>query len=617
MKVFIIDPYMTMADTSGADEFNEEVIKQLKEYGVGFFVVTDKNIVSCKRNLCGSVLVIVYNERNMSGELRGSVQEFLKKAIEINALIYPIAIDKSARIPAKIIEGKQSYDVWEQLRCRNLEQNYWGIIAKIFSRKIIARAFPTCYCEEGEVFLSHRRLDGEEITAQIYDKMIVQAKEATPFRDVVNVKTGEEAQKIIDNIMENTDVFVFLHTQKSGESDWILKELRFALLRQIPVLWIQIDDADVESLRLKPSDKPHLRYKSEDLGDDKKLTKIVDEILQKAFELIMDRSNQILGYVDLEKMFGKSLKEVDKEKLIYHISMKRKGYHYPQRNIEQYCQLFGRTPTSEDAGRLNTDYGSKDIDSAVILTNRVVASSIKNNVVIDSIQDFLYHWSQYIIDEKKGIEKMGKMEIIISGAFPDSDEIFKQSLTDALILFAKVIIRDGYDLTFGAHPTFQELFYEVAKEIAPQNYRSKINMYISEWFLTQGSEKEKEYREKYNLFITPKKKDLPQSLREMRKEMIQRESVKALVCLGGKIKDNKKEEGIREEIELARQKKIPVFIVGSVGGCSSQVALEYKDAGWNKLNDAPIELNQEFIEGIDYYKMAQEMIAYINSDKKE
>ena len=41
-----------------------------------------------------------------------------------------------------------------------------------------------------------------------------------------------------------------------------------------------------------------------------------------------------------------------------------------------------------------------------------------------------------------------RMEIVISGAFPDSEEIYKQSLTDALILFAKVIIRNGYELTF-------------------------------------------------------------------------------------------------------------------------------------------------------------------------
>lgn len=55
-----------------------------------------------------------------------------------------------------------------------------------------------------------------------------------------------------------------------------------------------------------------------------------------------------------------------------------------------------------------------------------------------------------------------------------------------------------------------------------------------------GSEQEAEYREKFNLFISEKREDLGQSLREMRKQMIQRKKVKALVCLGGKIKENKK-----------------------------------------------------------------------------
>ena len=45
-------------------------------------------------------------------------------------------------------------------------------------------------------------MDGEEIAAQIYDKMVVQSKETTPFRDVVNVKVGDEAQEVIDREME-------------------------------------------------------------------------------------------------------------------------------------------------------------------------------------------------------------------------------------------------------------------------------------------------------------------------------------------------------------------------------------------------------------------------------
>ena len=57
---------------------------------------------------------------------------------------------------------------------------------------------------------------------------------------------------------------------------------------------------------------------------------------------------------------------------------------------------------------------------------------------------------------------------------------------------------------------------------------------------------------------------------------------------------------------------IPVFVVGSVGGCSSEVALEYKDIDWHGLNNAPKELNQKFLEEINYFSMAQEMINYIN-----
>lgn len=270
--------------------------------------------------------------------------------------------------------------------------------------------------------------------------------------------------------------------------------------------------------------------------------------------------------------------------------MQRKGYHYPQRTIEQYYQLFGRTPTVDDAIKLREYLAGKDTDSIAILTNRIVSSSIIEDVVFDGIQDFYYYWNQYISGTKKGSKNM---EIVISGAFPDGDEIYKQSLTDALILFAKVIIRNGYELTFGAHPTFQNLFFEIAKEIEPLNYKEKVHMYVSKWFCDDRTEKE--YEEKFDLHITEKKEDVPQSLSEMRRNMIQRKEIKALVCLGGKIKPNKKEEGIREEIELAREMNIPVFVVGSVGGCSSVVAQEYKCNGWQQLNDASEELNKVFL----------------------
>lgn len=609
MKVYIIDSSITGKAVKESSVFQKELIEQLAIYGVDYSVIYNQNIERCKLNMQKDSLIIVFNEHAMNEDKENGCIEFLLKAIEKKIEIWPVAIDQNSRKPQGIISKKQSYDVWEQLRSRKLDERYLKTIAKVFSRKIIARTFPTCYCENGEVFLSHRRIDGEEIAAQIYDKMVVQSKETTPFRDVVNVKVGDEAQEVIDREMEKSDIFVFIHTPAAGESDWILKELRFALLRNIPILWVQINDPDIDALKLKPSDKPHLKYQLEDFEKEESIVHIVDEILQKAFELIMDRSNQVLGYIEtIENVFGEQLEVVSQEKMIYHVSAVRKGYHYPQRNIEQYYQIFGRTPTLDDARKLKAELNIVDADSIAIITNRVVTCSVQEMVVFDSIQDFCYHWSKYMAEER---EEEKSMEIIISGAFPDCDEIYKQSLIDALVLFAKVIIRGGYQLTFGAHPTFQELFFDVAKEIEPKKYKNMLNMYISKWFLEDSDERRKEFNDKCKVFVTDKKEDRLSSLSEMRKVMIQRDEVKAVICLGGKIKKNREEEGIREEIALAREKGIPVFVVGSVGGCSAVVAKEYENNGFVGLNDAAEELNLMFMKDIDYFGMAQNVLNYL------
>ena len=204
-------------------------------------------------------------------------------------------------------------------------------------------------------------------------------------------------------------------------------------------------------------------------------------------------------------------------------------------------------------------------------------------------------------------------EIIISGAFPDCDEIYKQSLTDALVIFAKAIMKEGYTLTFGAHPTFQELFFEIARKIDCNNTREMLKMFISDWFMEKDDSKEAYYNENCQLIISEKKESLAESLTMMRKEMIQRGDVKALVCLGGKIKQDKKEEGIREEINMAIEKGIPVFIVGSVGGCSAEVATEFKNNNWQDLNNVSEKINEEFLKSIDYFKLAQTMLENIDS----
>lgn len=589
-------------------EFTNVVTEYLNEYGVHYTLVGKKNIAKSKRDLESNSLIIVYNSCNMSTTDKQLVFDFLKKAKEQQILIWPVAFNKDERKPLDIILEMQSYDIYEELRCRKLDENYIREIAMSFSRKIISIVCPTLYTESGEIFLSHKRSDGEDITAKIYDKLIIQAPDINPFRDVVNVKVGEEAQTEVDKVMGNSEIFIFIHTDESAESDWIIKELCFAVLRHIPVLWVQIDNADIDKLRIKPSEKPHLQYKSDDFDDDSAVVKIVDRILQKSFELIMANSNHIFEYIEsLEDLFGDKIsQDKHKEQMVYKVAVDRKGYHYPQRKIEQVIQVIGRTPTISDASEFEKLFSNYTGDSLIIVSNKIVNSYEQNNVVIESIEDFYDNWNEYINgkDEKKN------MEIVISGAFPDCDEEYKQILTDALVIFAKAILKAGYVLTFGAHPTFQEIFFEIAQKINPENVHDNLKMYVSEWFLDDAA-KEQYYNERCKLVKCEKQKDRNGSLTKMREAMIQRNEVKALVCLGGKIRQNPKEEGIREEIALAVQRQIPVFLVGSVGGCSNAVATEYKADGWKNLNHVESELNEEFLYSFDYFKLSQKMLDLI------
>lgn len=94
--------------------------------------------------------------------------------------------------------------------------------------------------------------------------------------------------------------------------------------------------------------------------------------------------------------------------------------------------------------------------------------------------------------------------------------------------------------------------------------------------------------------------------------MIQRNSVKAMVCIGGMIRKDKSKEGVREEIELAREKNIPVFVVGSVGGCSNSIAKEQK-TDWKSLNDYSSDLNEDFMTSGNYHKLALDMIKALDT----
>lgn len=613
MKVYILAPNYSTNDGENVNkirDFLKIVEKQLGCYGIEHYCVQKMNYKKCILELNNDSIVVIFNG------YMDSIDEILKIAISKNSKIFSVAFEKENRIPPSIISDKQSFDVYDQLRRRNLSNDYIEIPANVFARKIISECMPTICDENINIFLSHRRLDGEEITASICDTLNVLAPEKGFFRDIVNVNIGENAQDVIDTTLVYSDVLVFFHTELSATSDWILKEILYALINNIPILWVRIGNPDIKKLKYMPSEKPHLEYLEEDFSNQNSLNKIADQILDKSYEILLDKSNDVYDEMNcITDLLNDKLQLVNYTKMLYTLSLPRKGYSYPQRTINQFVQFFGRIPKQSDADNLKSTlarYSSSEFDSAVMLSKRVITRTEYDDILSDNFDDFYYTYFKYL----KGNSVDLPYDIVISGAFPDSDEIFKQNLTYSLICFVKEILKEGFNLCFGAHPTFQELIFDTAK-IVTENYVEKVKMYISNFFVS------------HNNILNFKDRCIPVevdevdnnrtlSLTELRKKLIERDNVKALICLGGKIKGNKSEEGIREEIDIAKSKGIPVFLIGSVGGCSSEIAKDYSEKGnWSEINDASGELNISLMKGIDYKKSARLVIDYIKQIAKE
>ena len=160
--VYIIEPCLTMYDTSIADRFYRSLENNIKNY-IPVCIVRNTNIACFQHSLSKASLVVVFN-----GDLKSDlVRQFIECARKNEAQIFPIAINKFNRKPEEYISEFQSYDVYEQLRLRNLSDNYIELVASDFARNIISAVMPTIYSNRGSIFISHRRIDGEDIAARL------------------------------------------------------------------------------------------------------------------------------------------------------------------------------------------------------------------------------------------------------------------------------------------------------------------------------------------------------------------------------------------------------------------------------------------------------------------
>lgn len=613
MKVIFCEPKLTMEKVENAEKFFDECKNILDLYVANrqyVFSIFQINQLMSGEVDANDILIFFTSEK---GEYEEVVLRLIRKYNDAQCRIWAIAMESApaCRKPPEPVSQKQSFDVASRSENRNPLKNNMKAIAQTFARKIIAQTLSPLYRDEVLYFISHRRSDGEHIAARLADGLRLLTRERNVYRDVVNVEVGNDAQEDIDKNLELSDTLIFLQTEQAQESAYIMKELCYALINDIPILWIQIDNASYDKLPIRAGEAPMLSYRSEEFDCPERLEEIVDEVEEKCFQLIMNSSNQVYSYIE----YLDNMRNADKIKLCvdkdatlaYEIEYKEKTKDLYDSGIRKhYIQCFGRNPKDNDIqdflARVKESETYQKNDRLFLLSNHGRREKYVADVKVseENYDDYIMN-----LENVSGSRREKKYKrIILSGAFPDCDEIYKNSLLEALSVYSKEIIKNGYTLVFGAHPTFQQIIFDIGSLYA-SDVRYSIEMHMDKRY--SGNYDLDELQEKCTLILSD-------DLQAMRENMICSEKSEVLICLGGKVKPDKSQQGVDVEVELAKKAGIPVALVGTVGGRSSEYALEkiLKD-DWTDLNSWDKELNEKLFYNVNHRLMIKRLLDEIEA----
>jgi len=158
-------------------------------------------------------------------------------------------------------------------------------------------------------------------------------------------------------------------------------------------------------------------------------------------------------------------------------------------------------------------------------------------------------------------------------------------LLNAIHAFTQAVFDRGGIVIFGAHPTFQHLIFDKAKQRRPYDYVQAVKMYISLHFVTMVVVDESRNNATV-MEINAVNNDRAENLTAMREAMIHDEEAVCMVVMGGKTKRPNIAPGVDEEIGIAKAFNLPVFLVGSTGGRTAELAAGCEAEDWrDKLNN--------------------------------
>ncbi|GIP12434.1 hypothetical protein J1TS5_46040 [Paenibacillus macerans] len=618
MGAVLINPNLTIGDDTLADTFYYLLRSELEDYIDVRSLKTAMHLHEV--SLQSDDVLIIFN--NQGQEYSENILLLLSNALEIGCEIIAVSLYEQTRTPASLISHLQSFEVVDQLRQRRLTDKNIDTVAFALVRLIMSKIQPTMSVERMNLFISHRRIDGEEIASEFYNEFRRRANEVEVFRDLISISVGQDAQEEIEKNLYNSDAVIFIDTPRCGESKWVKRELQIALGLNIPIVWVKLGpNSERAYLDVLPGESPHFSLENLDKIDLEGSHNIIDDIIHKAFQISRNNGMTVIDHFNRLQQIASSkrikLIPIHKKNMVYQVEIPRKlkEFQYYQRPLSHIFQLFGRNPKDVDKNAfepLLSELGYQPhpalgyhFDSGLLLgPNKSFDSfTVSGPICVDSIDEYVTSLQKYFLSDKIQAPKKG---IIISGAFPDYEPEFQKQLTDAVYSFAKAVLDKDGTIIFGSHPTFQHMILELARRHRPNDYINAVHMYISKYFVTQATVNE--LTSQATVFATENiNDDRAESLTAMRQAMISDEDAAGIVLIGGKQHKHIK-PGIDEELEMAQQKGIPVFIIGSVGGRSSELAKEMIEKGHNSINSLTEEQNKKLLTSLDYRSLADEIL---------
>lgn len=624
MNVFCVDPRLTIGDREDARVFFETCVREM-ELHIPIVRLLSRAVVSASHpGQNDLVLLLNGTEDTVAPE----VIELQERAAEVGTGFLPVAIDSPVRKPIGIASRVQSLDVVEELRRRRLNTAQVQTVAAAFARTVIARVQPTLSKEHMRLFVSHRRLDGEELAYAFWEEARKRAiAGGGVFRDLSDLKCGVDNDEKILEELEQSDAVVFLDTPKAGESEWIMRELEVALGLNLPVVWVRLGPADGRvPLSVAPGARPHFDLPDADVSQGVIDPEFVDRVLHQSFDLAYESALRVFDSVRrLEQLARSGLASatlLDRRRMVYEVRLPRLGRRYPQRPLTHLVQFFGRRPGAEDESAFGPavcgfgydphPHHGAQYDAAVLAgpipphgTTPKARGRKELPCYVDSAHEYVSEL-EFLTQPPPAVRRRG---VIISGAFPDTEPEHEQHLKDAVYSFVRAIYDRGGTVIFGGHPTFEPMILHIARARRPNDYAEKTRLYLSTFFADQA--KINVVRGDATVFPQPAvDQDRGRSLSAMRKAMIQDQEAVAFVAIGGREPSDCRLPGVDEEMAMACSVRIPVFLIGSAGGRTATLASQMQADGWEPaINSLTPSENNELLLSYDYGVLANMVLA--------